>query len=114
MYAIIRSGGKQYRVHEGDLIDVERLDAEEGAEVTFDEVLLLENDGSVSVGAPAVAGASVTGRVEAHVRAKKLLSMKYKNKTRQRTLHGHRQHQTRIKIIGIKPGRTRRSQARES
>ena len=104
MYAIIRTGGKQYRVREGDLLAIERIDAEEGAEVTFDDVLLVEHDGTVSVGAPAVKGALVSALVEEHVRTKKVLSLKYKNKTRQRTLRGHRQHQTRIRITDIRPG----------
>ena len=104
MYAIIRSGGKQYHVREGDRIAIERVETAEGAELTFDDVLLVERDGAVSVGTPTVAGASVTGRVEEHVRAKKVLSLKYKNKTRQRTLRGHRQHQTHVQITTINPG----------
>ena len=104
MYAIIRTGGKQYRVSEGDRIAVERLDADEGAEVRFEDVLLVERDGAVSIGTPTVDGAAVTGRVEEHFRARKLLSLKYKNKTRQRSLRGHRQHQTRVAITGIDSG----------
>ena len=104
MYAIIRSGAKQYRVCEGDRITIEHIKADEGAEITFDDVLLVESDGAISVGAPTVRGAVVTARVEEHFRTRKLLSLKYKNKTRQRTLHGHRQHQTRVHITGIAPG----------
>ena len=104
MYAIIRSGAKQYRVCEGDRITIEHINADEGAEITFDDVLLVESDGAISVGAPTVQGAVVTARVEEHSRAPKLLSLKYKNKTRQRTLRGHRQHQTRVQITGIAPG----------
>lgn len=104
MYAIIRSGGHQYRVREGDTITVERLAGESGDQVTFDEVLLVENDGSVQVGTPTVAGASVTAALDAQVRGPKLLAMKYKNKTRSRTVHGHHQHLTRVKITSISAG----------
>jgi large subunit ribosomal protein L21 len=104
MFAVIRTGGKQYRVQQGDSIVVEKLDALEGADVTFDDVLLIGDEGGVSVGAPVVAGAAVSGRVEAHVRAAKVPVYKYKNKTRRRTFRGHRQDQTRVAIIGITPG----------
>ena len=104
MFAIIRSGGKQYRVREGDQIDVELIDAEEGAEVTLDEVLMVEGDGGATVGTPLVPGASVTATVEAHRRAKKVTFFHYKNKTRQKRTRGHRQHQTRLQITAIAPG----------
>ena len=104
MYAVIRSGGKQYRVREGDRILVERLDAAEGSDVTIADVLLVDNDGDVTVGAPTVAGASVAAQVTEHTRARKVLVFKYKNKTRRRQLRGHRQHQTRLTITGITPG----------
>ena len=68
MFAIIRTGGKQYRVREGDEILVERLDVDEGADVTIDDVLLIDRDGSVSVGSPTVAGASVAARVDGHLK----------------------------------------------
>ena len=104
MYAIIRTGGRQYRVREGDTLDIELLPGEAGDEVVFDEVLLVEDAGDVRIGAPTVAGASVTAALEAHTRGPKLLSMKYKNKTRSRTLRGHRQHLTRVKITAITAG----------
>lgn len=104
MYAIIRSGSKQYTVREGDFIAIEHVTADEGSELTFNEVLLLEDRGEVSVGSPTVNGAEVTARVEEHFRARKVLSLKYKNKTRQRTLRGHRQYQTRVQITGITAG----------
>ncbi len=104
MHAIIRTGGKQYRIKEGDRVDVALIDAEEGAEVTIDDVLMIEDGENISVGAPTVKGASVTAVVEAHVRAKKVMSLRYKNKTRQRRLHGHRQHQTRLQITAITTG----------
>jgi large subunit ribosomal protein L21 len=101
MYAIIRSGGKQYRVREGDRIDVERIETPEGGDVTFDEVLLVGSEDNVAVGTPTVPGASVAGTVEAHVRAPKVQIFKYKNKTRSKVLRGHRQHLTRVAITGI-------------
>jgi large subunit ribosomal protein L21 len=101
MFAIIRSGGKQYRVREGDNILVERLDAAEGSNVTIEDVLLIDRDGAVSVGAPHVAGASVGARVEGHLKGEKVLVFKYKNKTRRRQLRGHRQEHTRLMITSI-------------
>ena len=103
MYAIIRTGGKQYRVREGDSILVEKLDAEQGSTLALD-VLLVERDGAVSVGAPTVAGATVSATVEAAERAKKVTSFKYKNKTRRRQTIGHRHHQTRLQITSITGG----------
>ena len=104
MYAIVRTGGKQYRVREGDRIAVERLDAAEGDDVTLDEVLLVGNDDATTVGSPLVEGASVSARVDEQFRDKKVRLFKYKNKTRQRTHRGHRQHRTRLLITGISAG----------
>ena len=103
MYAIVRTGGKQYRVREGDEILVERLNADEGADVSLD-VLLVERDGSVAVGAPTVAGAAVGAKVAGHERAKRVVAFKYKNKTRRRQTHGHRQDLTRLTITTITGG----------
>lgn len=104
MFAIIRTGGKQYRVREGDQIVVERLEADDGADVTIDDVLLIDRDGNVSVGSPTVAGASVAARVSGHFKADKVLVFKYKNKTRRRQLRGHRQQRTRLTITSITAG----------
>lgn len=103
MYAIVRSGGKQYRVREGDEIVVDRLAGEPGADVQLD-VLLVDRDGAVSIGAPTVPGASVAARVAEHVRAKKVIAFKYKNKTRRRQQRGHRQQLTKITITSISAG----------
>src|SRR3989442_7454713 len=103
-YAIIRSGGKQYRVREGMNILVERLDADEGADVTIDDVLLIEDGGAVTVGSPTVPGASVAATVAEHTRGRKVLVYKYKNKTGRRQLRGHRQQHTRLAITAITPG----------
>lgn len=104
MYAIIRTGGKQYRVREGDLIDVERLEVADGEEVTLSDILLVQGDGDAQVGTPTVEGASVTARVEAHRLGDKVRSFKYKNKTRRRTYRGHRQPLTRLAITAIRAG----------
>jgi large subunit ribosomal protein L21 len=104
MYAIIRAGGRQYRVREGDRILIERETGDAGDSLTFGDVLLLESDGAISVGAPTVAGASVAARIAEQTRGPKLIGMKYKNKTRSRRKHGHRQHLTRIEIVSITPG----------
>lgn len=104
MYAIIRTGGHQYRVREGESINIETLPGDAGDTVTFTEVLLVESDGNVQVGSPIVAGASVTAAIDGQVRGPKLLAMKYKNKTRSRTVRGHRQHLTRVKITSISAG----------
>ncbi|MBM3139383.1 MAG: 50S ribosomal protein L21 [Chloroflexi bacterium] len=104
MYAIVRTGGKQYRVSEGDAIAVERLDADAGDEVTLADVLLVDDGGETRIGTPTVAGASVTARVEAQERAPKVSVYKYKNKTRRRVLRGHRQPLTRLVITAIRAG----------
>ncbi len=104
MYAIIRTGGRQYRVRQGDRILIERESGEAGDSLTFEDVLLVENEGAVSIGAPTVAGASVVGRIAEQTRGPKLIGMKYKNKTRSRKKHGHRQHLTRVEIVTITPG----------
>ena len=89
MYAIIKTGGKQYKVSEGDVITVEKLAANEGDAVVFDNVLTVVNDGDVKVGAPVVEGAKVTGKVEAQGKAKKILVFKYKAKSNYRRSQGH-------------------------
>lgn len=104
MYAIVRTGGKQFRVSAGDHIAVERLDAAEGDEVTLDDVLLVGGDDGVAVGSPTVEGASVAARVDEHYRDRKVTVYKYKNKTRRRVLRGHRQQRTRLTITGINSG----------
>jgi large subunit ribosomal protein L21 len=104
MYAIVRTGGKQYRVSTGDRIVVEHLEASEGDEITLDDVLVVGNESDTKVGAPTVAGASVTARVDAQSRARKVTNFQYKNKTRQHRRRGHRQHQTELVITGIDAG----------
>jgi large subunit ribosomal protein L21 len=100
-YAVIQTGGKQYRVSEGDRITVERLAVEAGSDVTIDRVLLLGGDGSTRIGTPVVEGASVTATVTEHNRGTKIEVFKYKAKKRYRRHTGHRQEQTRLTITGI-------------
>ena len=100
-YAVIETGGKQYRVAVGDSIAIEKLPLETGAEVTFDRVLMVGGDGSPRVGTPLVAGASVVGRVDAQDRGAKIIVFKYKPKKRYRRRTGHRQSLTRVAITGI-------------
>lgn len=99
MYAIIATGGKQYKVSEGDVIKVEKLDAEEGNSVTFDEVIAVSND-SLKVGAD-VANATVTATVMEQGRNRKIIVYKYKRKTGYHKKNGHRQAYTRVKIDKI-------------
>ena len=101
MYAIIKTGGKQYKVAEGDSVFVEKLDAEEGSSVTFDEVSLVANGDDVKVGTPLVDGAKVTAKVEKQGRAKKVVTFKYKPKKHSHTKKGHRQPYTKVVIDAI-------------
>ena len=101
MYAIIKTGGKQYKVAEGDVLNVEKLNAEKGAEVVFDEVLAIVNDGKVTVGKPFIDGAKVTATVEDQGKGEKILVFKYKAKANYRKRAGHRQPYTAVKISGI-------------
>ncbi len=100
LYAVIETGGKQIKVAKGDSIFVEKLDVKEGDTVTFDKVLLIGGESS-KVGAPYVANASVTAKVEKQGKGKKIIVFKYKNKTTYRRKQGHRQPYTRVIIESI-------------
>ena len=100
MYAIIATGGKQYRVSEGDVIYIEKIDAEVGSTVSFD-VLLVENEGDVKVGTPVVEGVKVEGKVVGQVRGDKIIVFKYKSKKNYRRKQGHRQPYTKVEITKI-------------
>ena len=100
-YAIIETGGKQYRVSVGDVVSVEKLPVEDGSTITFDRVLLLGGDGETRVGTPTVAGASVEATVAETYRGEKLVIFKYKAKKRYRRKTGHRQTLTRLAITAI-------------
>lgn len=101
MYAIIATGGKQYRVQEGDLLFVEKLAAEVDSTVEINEVLVVSKDGKITVGAPVVEGAKVVARVVKHGKAKKVIVFKFKAKKDYRRKQGHRQPYTQIKIEKI-------------
>lgn len=101
MYAVIKAGGKQYKVAENDVIEVEKLDAEPGAAVEITDVLMIGGEGEPTVGAPLVEGAKVAAEVVEQTRAPKLLIFKKKRRHNYRRKKGHRQPLTRIKITGI-------------
>lgn len=101
MYAIIETGGKQYKVSEGDVIFIEKLEAAEGETVTFDKVLVVADGENVNVGAPAVEGASVTAKVEKQGKSKKIYVFKMKRKKNYRRKKGHRQPFTKVAIEKI-------------
>jgi large subunit ribosomal protein L21 len=104
MFAVIRTGGKQYRVAENDVIKVERLDGDSGASVTLDEVLMVGEGDKVTVGAPTVAGASVSAEVVEQGRGPKIIVFKKKRRQNYRRKKGHRQDLTTLKITGISAG----------
>lgn len=99
-YAIIKTGGKQYRVSEGDTIRVEKIQGEVGSSVELDEVLMLGGD-DVSVGTPLVSGAKVTAEIVAQDRAKKIIVFKMKRRKNYRRKQGHRQPYTELRITGV-------------
>jgi large subunit ribosomal protein L21 len=102
MYAVIETGGKQYRVAPGDTLDIERVEAEAGKSLTLDRVLLVANEGKFSVGAPTVPQATVLAEVVEHLRGPKVLTFKMKRRKGYHKSIGHRQELTRIKISDIK------------
>jgi len=103
IYAIIKSGGKQYRVQEDDLIDVELLHAEPGSKVEFNDVLFI-NDGAPKIGEPSVAGSIVKGEIVAESAGPKVVSIKYRPRQHSQRKFGHRQHYSRVKITEIAVG----------
>ncbi|PIE00136.1 MAG: 50S ribosomal protein L21 [Thiothrix nivea] len=101
MYAVIATGGKQYRVAKGDVIQVEKLDAEEGASVDFDNVLMVGEGEAVKIGTPYVAGSKVTATVTAQMRGEKIEIMKFRRRKHHQKRTGHRQYLTQIEINEI-------------
>ncbi|MBK1727159.1 50S ribosomal protein L21 [Halorhodospira neutriphila] len=104
MYAVIRSGGKQYRVSEGDVLRVEKLPAEVGETVELNEVLMVGEGGNVQVGQPQVDGAGVQAEVLEQGRNRKVEVTKFKRRKGYRRHHGHRQPYTKVKITGVRAG----------
>lgn len=101
MYAVIKTGGKQYRVSADETITVEKLDGAAGDKIAFDQVLMVGSGETVTVGAPTVAGASVQGEIVEQGRAEKILIFKKKRRQNYRRKNGHRQPETLVKITGI-------------
>ena len=101
MFAIFETGGKQYRAEVGTVLQIEKLTNEEKEAVVFNRVYLVENEGNTTIGAPFVAGASVAAEIVTHGRGDKIRVVKFKPKKRSKTVHGHRQHFTKIKITNI-------------
>ena len=101
MYAVIQTGGKQYRVQQGDVIYVEKMNSQAGDQVSFDEVLLISNETETKIGAPVVVGAKVEGKVLGQVKAAKIIVFKYKAKKNIRKRQGHRQPYTKVEITAI-------------
>lgn len=101
MYAVVATGGKQYKVQEGDVLRVEKLAGAVGDEVAFDQVLLLGTGKDVRIGQPMVAGAVVKGKIVQQGKSKKILVFKYKRRKRYRRKQGHRQPYTAVKIDAI-------------
>lgn len=104
MYAVIETGGKQYRVSEGQRIRVEKLSADEGASVDIEKVLLVANGEDVKIGSPYVSGGKVTATIKAHGRGKKVRIIKFRRRKHSAKTQGHRQDYTEIEITGINAG----------
>jgi large subunit ribosomal protein L21 len=103
-YAIVQSGGKQYRAVEGSILDVDRLTVEPAKSFQFEEVLMVADDDKIHVGSPTVAGAKVKATVLEHIRGPKVRVFHYKNKMRYRKTQGHRQEYTRVRVEKIVHG----------
>jgi large subunit ribosomal protein L21 len=101
MYAVIQTGGKQYRVKEGETLKIETLDAEPGHQIEFDNVLLIQSDAGIKVGKPFVDGGKVTATVKSHGRHKKVHIIKFRRRKHYMKRAGHRQNYTEIQITGI-------------
>ncbi|MCI8590414.1 MAG: 50S ribosomal protein L21 [Clostridiales bacterium] len=102
MYAVIETGGKQYKVNEGDIVFIEKLETEEGSSVTFDKVLAVSDGSAIKVGSPYVDGASVEANVVKNGKGKKIYVMTYKPKKNEKRKMGHRQPYTKVQITTIK------------
>jgi len=118
MYAVIKTGGKQYRVSAGDKLKVEKLVGDVGSDVIIDQVLMLADGDNVTIGAPVIAGASVQAKVLAHGRADKVMIFKFRRRKHYRKTQGHRQDYTEIQIGDIvasasKPAKAAKAKAAE-
>ena len=104
MYAVIKAGGKQYRVSEGSTLKVEKIDAAEGASVELDKVLMIANGEEVTIGRPYVDGGSVSATVKAHGRSPKVRIIKFRRRKHHLKRQGHRQFYTELEVTGINAG----------
>ena len=102
MYAVVKTGGKQYRVSAGEKLKIEQIPADIGAEIVLDQVLLLADGEAVTLGSPLVGGAAVTARVVSHGRGEKVRIFKMRRRKHYRKTQGHRQNYTEIEIVGIR------------
>jgi len=114
MYAVFKTGGKQYRASKGETLKIEKLDAAEGDSVEFDEVLLVGEGDNLKVGTPVVSGSKVKAKVLTQAKDKKVDVIKFKRRQNYRRTHGHRQHFTLVEITGITGGPTAKAAAAES
>jgi large subunit ribosomal protein L21 len=101
MYAVIATGGKQYRVTEGETLKVEKLDAEEGSEIELDQVLMVADGDNIQVGTPVLESGKVTAKIKSHGRGKKVEIVKFRRRKHHRKQMGHRQSYTEIEVTGI-------------
>ena len=101
MYAVIKTGGKQYQVKEGDVLFIEKIEGENGAEIKFDEVLAIGDDGKFTAGTPFVEGASVNAKILSQTKGKKIIVFKMKPKKGYRNKNGHRQPYTKVEVTKI-------------
>ena len=104
MYAVIRTGGKQYRVEEGDVVKIEKVDGDRGSQLTFEDVLLVGTDDETRVGTPILEGATVNGTILEQDRDKKIVIFKFRRRKSYIRKNGHRQPYTRVRIDGIAAG----------
>ena len=114
MYAIVEIAGQQFKVQKDQKIFVHRLDAEEGKKISFDKVLLVDNDGKVTLGAPAIEGATVSAKVEEHVKGDKVIVFRKKRRKGYKKKNGHRQSFTAITISDIKVGGAKPAAAKKA
>ncbi len=104
MYAVIKTGGKQYRVAADDILDIEKIEGDEGAKISFDEVMMIGGEGAPKVGTPTIEGASVSAEIVGQKRRRKIIVFKKKRRKNYRRKNGHRQHFTRVKILAVNAG----------
>ncbi len=114
MFAVIKTGGKQYRVVSGDVIKIEKLDGEAGSSLNFDDVLLVGDDSNITAGTPIVEGAKVSGEILEQTRADKVIIFKKKRRQNYRRKAGHRQHLTVVRITDIVAGGTKKAAAKKA